>query len=307
MNHLFHGGRPWRALPLMLLLLFSALAAAVAAHPQTAIEETLAGETFQGATLARVPGICNDSGPSTFTYPLGGTAQGPLAGTYFGTITVTLASPSGPVTAVQATFNINDGAVIGQASLIEGTGSCQDFSDSVVFPYVLVSARLSYTTTSPFSEQGEVTIELAALTEDSVHGSPIVFFDAGPFSPTATVFSWSGFFRPVENSDADGNYILNLTKAGQSVPVKFSLGGDQGPAIFAAGYPQSTEITCNSGSSVNTASETVAAGSSSLSYDVLTDTYSYIWQTEREWAGTCRQLDVKLADGTTHSAHFRFK
>ena len=30
----------------------------------------------------------------------------------------------------------------------------------------------------------------------------------------------------------------------------------------------------------------------------------YVWKTDKAWAGTCRQLDVKLNDGTTHSAKF---
>jgi hypothetical protein len=37
-----------------------------------------------------------------------------------------------------------------------------------------------------------------------------------------------GFFRPVDNKDANSNYILNKTKAGRTVPVKFSLGEIRG-------------------------------------------------------------------------------
>ena len=34
--------------------------------------------------------------------------------------------------------------------------------------------------------------------------------------------------------------------------------------------------------------------------------YSYVWQTTAAWAGTCRQLIVKLVDGTYHRANFHF-
>jgi hypothetical protein len=52
--------------------------------------------------------------------------------------------------------------------------------------------------------------------------------------------------------------------------------------------------------------ETVTAGGSSLSYDAATETYNYVWKTEKSWAGTCRQLTVKLVDGTSHYANFQF-
>jgi hypothetical protein len=34
--------------------------------------------------------------------------------------------------------------------------------------------------------------------------------------------------------------------------------------------------------------------------------YTYVWQTDRRWVGTCRKLVLTLADGTTHEALFRF-
>jgi hypothetical protein len=52
----------------------------------------------------------------------------------------------------------------------------------------------------------------------------------------------------------------------------------------------------------------VSAGSSTLQYDAATDVYSYIWKTERAWAGTCRQLVIQFSDGTTPQyANFKFK
>jgi len=32
----------------------------------------------------------------------------------------------------------------------------------------------------------------------------------------------------------------------------------------------------------------------------------YVWKTNKAWAGTCRQLDVQLSDGTDHLADFEF-
>jgi hypothetical protein len=100
---------------------------------------------------------------------------------------------------------------------------------------------------------------------------------------------------------------LNIAKAGTAIPVKFSLGGDKGLSIFAAGYPKSQMIACDSTDPVDDIEQTVTAGSSSLSYDPLTGQYTYVWKTDKAWAGACRQLVVMLIDGTTHVANFKFK
>ena len=116
----------------------------------------------------------------------------------------------------------------------------------------------------------------------------------------SVVFNWSGFFRPVDNPST-----MNVVRAGSAIPVKFSLSGDQGLAIFESGYPKSTRINCDTGADMDAIEQTVTAGSSSLSYDGSIDQYNYVWKTDKAWAGTCRQLEVKLIDGTSHYATFK--
>lgn len=116
------------------------------------------------------------------------------------------------------------------------------------------------------------------------------------------IFNWTGFFQPVDNLPT-----LNSVKAGQAIPVKFSLGGDQGLGIFAPGYPWSQRVACDTYAPVSVVEETLTAGSSSLSYSAGSDQYNYVWKTDKSWAGTCRQLAVKLIDGTVHYANFQFK
>jgi hypothetical protein len=89
--------------------------------------------------------------------------------------------------------------------------------------------------------------------------------------------------------------------------VKFSLSGNQGLDIFASGYPKSQKISCDSSAPVDDTIPTVAAGSSTLTYDAASDQYTYTWKTENSWAGTCRQLIVGFVDGTTQRADFRLK
>jgi hypothetical protein len=119
---------------------------------------------------------------------------------------------------------------------------------------------------------------------------------------TSTLYTFAGFFQPVDNLPT-----LNSAKAGSAIPVKFSLSGDQGLDIFDTGYPKSEQIACDSTANVDGIEATVSAGSSSLSYHFSIDTYTYVWKTEKGWAGTCRQLVVKLTDGTYHRANFKFK
>jgi hypothetical protein len=116
------------------------------------------------------------------------------------------------------------------------------------------------------------------------------------------IYNWAGFFEPVGNLP-----WLNQAKAGQAIPVKFSLAGNQGLAIFAAGSPSSRQVACESGAPVDEIEQTVNAGGSSLTYDPFSGQYIYVWKTAKEWAITCRQLSVVLADGTEHFANFRFK
>jgi len=114
------------------------------------------------------------------------------------------------------------------------------------------------------------------------------------------IYKWTGFFRPVDNLP-----VLNAAKAGSAIPIKFSLNGNQGLGIFAASYPKSAVIACDSTAAVDAIEETVTAGSSSLSYDPLADQYVYVWKTEKTWTG-CRQLVVKLVDGMEYRANFKF-
>ena len=117
----------------------------------------------------------------------------------------------------------------------------------------------------------------------------------------AVIFNWAGFFQPVDNLPE-----LNVAKAGSGIPVKFSLGGDKGLNIFATGFPKSNKIVCDSSEPVDAIEQTVTAGTSSLQYDPLTGQYTYVWKTDKTWAGTCRQLVVKLVDGMTYMANFKF-
>ena len=117
----------------------------------------------------------------------------------------------------------------------------------------------------------------------------------------SVIYDWTGFFQPVDNPTA-----LNVAKAGSSIPVKFNLGGNQGLSIFIPNSPISSLLTCSAYAVQDNIEETVTAGQSSLTYDETAHQYIYVWKSDKSWAGTCRRLDVKLIDGTTHSALFKW-
>jgi len=124
----------------------------------------------------------------------------------------------------------------------------------------------------------------------------------GVYSASVNAFNFDGFFQPVDNLP-----VFNQVKAGQSVPVKFSLIGNRGLDIFAVGYPKSDQIPCDSTALVDGIEDTSTAGSSSLVYDAASDQYIYAWKTDKAWANTCRQLVLTLKDGSSHRANFTFK
>ncbi|HJQ30040.1 MAG TPA: PxKF domain-containing protein, partial [Rubrobacter sp.] len=116
-------------------------------------------------------------------------------------------------------------------------------------------------------------------------------------------YSFTGFFQPIDN-----NGTLNSAKAGSTIPVKFSLGGDKGLNIFLNNQgPTTQKVACDTSAPVDTIEELSTATNSGLKYDPQANQYIYNWKTTSTYAGTCQRLTVTLADGTTvKSALFKF-
>ena len=114
-------------------------------------------------------------------------------------------------------------------------------------------------------------------------------------------FEFEGFFRPLRNRPH-----VNVWKAGKVVPVSFSLDGYQGRDVIASGYPRSTEIRCGTSPDTVGTERSRAERHTRLRYKPKRDLYIYMWQTDRRWAGDCRQFVLKLDDGSYHRADFRF-
>ena len=125
------------------------------------------------------------------------------------------------------------------------------------------------------------------------------------------VFAFTGFAPPI-----DAQPSLNTVKPGSGVPVKFQLRDAAGASaydqvglnVFAPDYPRSNAIDCDSQAPLDPIEETATLAKSALVYDAKAGQYIYNWKTDDGWArGTCRRLQVKLTDGETYSADFKFR
>ena len=182
---------------------------------------------------------------------------------------------------VTATGSDPNGEALSYAWDLDNNGSFETPGQSATFSAALLTAPDSRTIRVQVTDGGGLT----ATDEATV----------------VVIYNFNGFFQPIDNLP-----VLNVVRAGSAVPVKFSLGGNKGLAIFEAGYPKSEAIACDSTVPVSGVDETSTAGSSGLSYNAITDQYTYVWKTEKPWANSCRQLVVKLQDGTFHRANFKF-
>ena len=111
--------------------------------------------------------------------------------------------------------------------------------------------------------------------------------------------------QPVDNPPT-----LNLVNAGRTIPVKWRLAGAAGTSQSSLGTfisLQSNAVDCDSSPPDAIPDSATSLSGESLQYDDVAEQYVYNWRTDKSWAGTCRQIWLTLADGTIHTAKFKFK
>jgi YVTN family beta-propeller protein len=112
---------------------------------------------------------------------------------------------------------------------------------------------------------------------------------------TVSGYTFEGFLGSIH----DGVTL----KAGSTVPIVFSLSGDRGPDVLAAGSPASGAVRC--GTTVPTRTYP-AASDGGLRFDSSQGVYVFQWRTKRGWAGTCRAFVLTLGDGSVHQLVVNF-
>ncbi len=113
-------------------------------------------------------------------------------------------------------------------------------------------------------------------------------------------FTFGGFYAPVASSPA-----LNVVKAGKIVPVRFSLGGDRGLDIIEDSWPRTPALACDPNATQHQVTELVTGVAGALTFDPVTEQYTYLFKAKPAWSGTCRELKIRLTDGQQRSLRFR--
>jgi hypothetical protein len=108
----------------------------------------------------------------------------------------------------------------------------------------------------------------------------------------AVHYPFNGFYAPLAAEPAVTSF-----KAGDTVPVKFSLEGDRGLGVVA----HAESRPCSD------SKDGATAALGSLAYNAGPDRYTFMWQSDKSWAGTCRAISIVLADGTSHTALTAFR
>lgn len=201
-------------------------------------------------------------------------------------VTVTPTSEAGGVSSVQVTWESSDPLVYRWGLTVDG------------IPAGLVDATAHTATITDVHREKDVEIGVVGFTEGGGMGLPTTV----TLPATSTGYDFGGFLAPVDAAPA-----LNVMAAGRAVPMQFSLGGDFGLDVLAAGSPTSVPVTCDTGAVVSEVETTTTAGSSSLSYDAAKGTYTYVWKTDKAWADSCRMFQLTLDDGTVHTALFKYR
>jgi hypothetical protein len=135
------------------------------------------------------------------------------------------------------------------------------------------------------------------------HEFTVTATDVAGNTATATarfsvIYDFDGFLWPVRNRPR-----VNTWPAGVPVPIRFELEGDRGLDVIEDGWPQVAEVGCDFGDEPEGGEP---ARHRKLVFRRRKAHYLLLWKTEREWAGSCRQLMLKLKDGTVRRADFRF-
>jgi hypothetical protein len=107
------------------------------------------------------------------------------------------------------------------------------------------------------------------------------------------VYGFSGFSQPVAAFPT-----ANPVRAGEAIPLKFSLHGNRGNDVLVA--------SSNAWTPCDASAASAATATGSLSYNASLDRYTFLATTNKAWAGTCADLTLSLRDGTTHQARFTF-
>ncbi len=166
-----------------------------------------------------------------------------------------------------------------------------------------VSAATTSGTNAPgTSSQVTVNFDAAGLTAPAIHTGLLCVSTNDVGAPVISVAVSLQVQYPVSGLNAPP--AMASIPSGRAVPIDFSLSGNRGLGVIAAGSPTTAPIDCDT---LAPTGATIRTTGNPLRYNAATDSYTYQWLIPAAWAGTCRSFTLSLDDGSSHTAVFRIR
>jgi sugar lactone lactonase YvrE len=152
------------------------------------------------------------------------------------------------------------------------------------------------------------------------HGTPIPASTAGAKSFTVTATDAAGntasltrpysvaalqferWIEPLRRSP-----ILNGVTAGSLVPIRWRMLDGTGQAVINPAAFQSITVLNMTCQGPLVALNGTATGGPGLSVNPANGYFTYNWQTDASWAGTCRRVQIRLGDNSVREVVFRLQ
>jgi hypothetical protein len=268
--------------------------------PQIDLRTPADGATYELGAAVTVDYSCADPKGTGVAYcagdlPVGAPLDTRQPGTY--TFQVVSFDNSHNLSQVKVTYTVVDQRPPTIQVTSPGSGATYALGDTVFAGYSCAASAGTHLVTcaGPVASASALDTSTVGAKTFTVNATDDRGKSASVTRAYSVVYAFAGFDSPVSPSGS-----IDTAKAGDSVPLKFSLRGDQGLGAVARTTWQ--PVSCTGWTALGNA--TAAQGK--VSYSASSDRYLDVVGTDPKWKGTCRTVDVELADGTHHAVHVHF-
>jgi hypothetical protein len=203
---------------------------------------------------------------------------------------------------VLASYRCHDN-LSGIASCTSASGSSEVEEDNQGFASDELEKRGFQKGSRPFNHLSRVDTSTVGPNQFRVTAVDIAGNETSTAHAYRVRYGFAGIFGP-----ADKRHIGKVVKAGSTIPLWWILKDARGafvrdPASFVSLLSAPTPCHAKSEEAIDDEKpETAAATGLRFAGGV----WRYNWKTSKEWHG-CRIVELRLADGTRHTATFRFR
>jgi WD40-like Beta Propeller Repeat len=268
--------------------------------PQIDVRSPSDGATYELGAYVTVDFSCSDPKGTGVLYcagdlPVGAPLDTRQPGTY--TFQVVAFDNSHNLSQVKVTYTVVDSRPPTIQIASPGNGAAYTLGDTVPSAYSCAASAGAHIVTcaGPVASGSALDTSTVGAKTFTVNASDDRGKSASLTQAYTVVYPFAGFDSPVSSSGS-----IDTARAGDSVPLKFSLRGDRG--LGAVRRTTSQPVSCTSWTSLGDA----ATAQAKLSYSASSDRYLDVVGTDPGWKGACRTIDVELADGTHHPVRVHF-